>query len=250
MGAGERFLRWDNSQCPLLHQQRPRWHPLFMMRLLVIVLLAIVGVFVFLGLDLAEHDALLVKSNYDASKFSDNLLKEGYYSTACEEDDAGRSDDRELNALMSAITTAENFARPWPERIAKDQIVLILSVMGLPAPEWSLGDGEIRLRTAEKAIRAVSPAWSERLASQKQLVARLLDKCGNHQIGKLILRNIALQKGFDVTSLNRNSIFTLASEYNGQASFGNLSGRASKVFYQEVIYHLFYTLLLSAKLQD
>ncbi len=192
-----------------------------------------------------ERDALIGASGGDASRFSEALLSSGYQPRLCNSDVPAEPNDRELTALMSAIATVEAYARPWPERMIKDQLALSLVALRLPVPDWSLGSGEIRLSTAEKATRAFGSNQMKPEDHRGNLVRLLVNSCSNFAIGKQVLRYIAATRGVDLARLNQTSISVIAADYNGQKTMGSLPEQASKLFYKDAVYHLFYSFLFS-----
>ncbi|MFA5955121.1 hypothetical protein [Hyphomicrobium sp.] len=196
-----------------------------------------------IGFAEVERDALIGASGGDASRFSEALLSSGYQPRPC--NSAAEPHDRELTALMSAIATVEAYARPWPERMIKDQLALSLVALRLPVPDWSLGSGEIRLSTAEKATRAFGSNDVKPEEHRGNLVRLLVNSCSNFAIGKQVLRYIAATRGVDLARLNQASISAIAADYNGQKTVGSLPEQASKLFYKDAVYHLFYSFLFS-----
>ncbi len=216
----------------------------------ILLSIAVVGSLILgaIGYAEVEREALIVYSGGDASRFSDALLSNGYQPPLCNSDVHPEPNDRELTALMSAIATVETYARPWPERMVKDQLALSLATLSLPVPDWSLGNSEIRLSTAEKAIHVFGSNKLKPVERRGNLVRLLVGSCSNFAVGKQVLRYIAAERGLDLARLNRISIYVMAAEYNGQTAMGSLPEQTSKMFYKDAVYHLFYAFLFSPAL--
>ena len=189
-----------------------------------------------------EQDRLLAMSGGDARVLAEHLFKKDS-ALPCAMLSASRPDD--LDILMHAITIVERFAVSGIKWLVEGAIVRGLTGLRLPAPDWSIGEAQIRISTGESAVRALgSPPRGEEF-DRGALALRLLDRCENHRIGVLALRHMARDQDLDVGRLNRATILTLAAIYNGQRPSVGLRERAAKQMYQEVVYHLFHAIRLA-----
>lgn len=149
----------------------------------------------------------------------------------------------DLERLASAIEVAEGFFKTRSERLVEDVLVRATVALGLPIPDLSIGEGQIRISTAQRAALALTPADS--LDSRPQIALKLLDQCQNHAYAMLVLRWLADKRDMNLAALRRSDVVTLAADYNGQRvrvpeAAAPSAQTLSAATYNLLVYHLFY----------
>ena len=153
---------------------------------------------------------------------------------------AGDAPPTDYDRLMAAISVAESFAHSRVDKLAEDTVVRLAVLVGAPVPDLSIGAGEIRISTAQRALLASrEPEWA---AAQGELALWLLEPCRNHRIGVRVLKWIAGQQGLAGRPLDHATIVALAAAYNGQAIARDPAHLLANATYNEVVYTLYYDL--------
>ena len=153
----------------------------------------------------------------------------------------GSSPASDIPRLMAAIQLVERQSRTAGRRLAEDTIVRGALALGLPVPDFSLGDGQVRVSTALEAAKVIAPDLAAGGASG--IAARLLEPCANRDIGVVVLKWLDSEGGpHSAQYMAHDDIVRLAKAYNGQSPSGRPDAALANAFYAEVVYQLYMSL--------
>jgi hypothetical protein len=181
-----------------------------------------------------EQDRLLILSQGDPRVLAELLLaREAHSTPQCRL--AWGPDD--LDILVESITIVERFSTPTLERLAESAAIRAAVLIGLPVPDLSIGDAQIRVSAALKSLQEISPPRPSHL-DRNGLALRLLDPCENRRLAASVLIWIAKRSGLGTDALDRTDILGIAAAYNGQAPPHRVADLVAKQTYTRLVYHL------------
>jgi len=152
----------------------------------------------------------------------------------------------EYQLLARAIFAVETLASGPLERAAENLLVWGSLALGRVPPDFSIGPGQIRRSTAERARSALrADELSVVPLVSREIIQALLKPCEALRIGSLILeRDIHAQ--LDAQGLlPRPEILRAASIWNGQSSHDQGEASLAGLRYRELVYHTFIALRFS-----
>lgn len=190
--------------------------------------------------DVVRRDQLLARSGGDMALYARLLLRDAEPPPSCTCAADGSRAERNATRLMQAITIAETHATLMIERAVETAVVWTAAALGLKPPDLSIGPGQIKPSTALAALGNTQiPVAAEPPAS---LARRLLDTCGNLNIGARVILWIAATTGISLEEPGAWEIQTIARYYNGgdDALAASQADRALALqLYGELVYQLY-----------
>lgn len=137
--------------------------------------------------------------------------------------------------LTSALLALEHFATSKLERTTESLLIKTLLFMGLPLPDLSLGDGQIKATSVRKVLS------SQGTIKDRDAIAKaLLQPCKNRHMAELIMRHSVGPRESEKKTFDRKAILKVAAHYNGQNPKSAAMARLSHAVYNELVYHLYH----------
>lgn len=205
---------------------------------LAVILLALTGSIVVALIDHEERQSIVRLAATDIQAAAGKLaqLHPATFKTCPTSSPPG-----DLDLLADALAAVEQLGTSSFERAFEEAVVRLVSFTGSPAPDFSLGPGQIRPSTAQAAVRSASaPGTVEAMAPSRQHIAfDLLSDCASHELGVLVLKMLLRTQAATEEQLSRKTIMLLAGEYNAQTTSLTSEAAIANYLYRELTYQVF-----------
>ena len=195
--------------------------------------------------EISEQDRVLNLSKGDPAVLAEMLLSRAELERhACGAE--ATANETDSDRLATAITVVESFATTRFHRTAESLVIHTAVWLGIAVPDLSIGEGQIRVSTAERALQTYDARVPSDIGERRKIALRLLDPCGGHRLGVLVLKLLATERGVATTALDHKKIVMLAAAYNGQSPARSPYDMVPNQTYNEVVYNLFLALCFQA----
>lgn len=140
--------------------------------------------------------------------------------------------------LARAFVTLESFATTDLERIVERLVVRFLYSLGLPVPDMSLGEGQVKVSTV---ISETLDQFGDLNPPPSGAIAmRLLEPCPNFEAAVSLVRALSRDAGASKgEAFSRAEVYEIAAGYNGQGKGAGLFGALSHTAYNELVFELY-----------
>lgn len=156
---------------------------------------------------------------------------------------ATKSGPSDLALLARALIVVERFATSDLERLGERYAVFGLTSVGLSAPDFSLGVGQIKVSSLKEALNSgyvIDIGRAEDLSDNSNELARqLFDPCIAHMAAELLVAKFVQLQRRGSKNFVRDDIVSIAAAYNGQSRESSLEGALSGAIYNELVYQIF-----------
>ena len=186
--------------------------------------------------DLQDRQRLLTRHSGDLRKAA-QLINESYGPDIASCSHTREPDD--LDRLVRALATVESFAAPKLERFVENALVMTALALGVVGPDFSLGVGQIRPSTVEKALANSGRDALLEPSHSRQIAYSLLEVCGNLRLARLVVTNIMIEARLSSTRFDRQTVTNVAQKYNGQAESSSPASGFPHTVYNEMVFNLF-----------
>jgi len=148
--------------------------------------------------------------------------------------------DTEYSKLAKAVFSVERLASGFLKRFFCDFILRLYVSLGLDPPDFSYGDGQIKISTLRRTHSDYVKDAPE--AAKPKLTNLLLDHCVALEVAVNILRDEMTIHADPSGLLPRSEIARAAKTWNGQASSNSVEGAIANARYRELVYQTFIAL--------
>lgn len=205
-----------------------------MIAILMILLAFVLGGFHVV--DLYDRERLLTRHFGDLRKAA-QLINESYGPDIASCSYIEEPDD--LDRLVHALVTVESFATTKLERFVENALVRTALALSVAVPDFSLGMGQIRPSTVEKALANSGRGSLLEPSHSLQMRYSLLEVCGNLRLARLVVVDIMEEQRLSSTRFDRQTVTNVAKKYNGHVEASSLASGFSHAVYNEVVFNLF-----------